>query len=753
MLPLVASPSRRLVALSAALLLATASVAFAANPPPPPPPAPPIDTTAIGFIERVRIGTAPCDTCPPRVCPDRPFPVTISGRLRSPCEHFRGFRELPVAAPFTVLAADFMLDTCGVACPTVMVPFSATVMMSPVAPGEHSFMLSHTVRSCPDSLTAVTQSRFYTYRAERTCEDPPPPPPSLDSLVRTLTTFHVVPERRCGGDSLRLQMAKRGCPSCVELVSLEHDPAAGVRAQVEWRTPCVELVCLPETLSVELGAFQAGSFDLNVHVDVRVLSPPAPDTVIAYVRPVRFEVARCDTGEARCVLPWLAAEHNRRGCAVEVEPGAVAPLTLHAITHVPLGGLQGRLDCPAPFRIAGVRPPAGARGVHVSWVSEDRNARYVVFTSDGATLPAGFTPVLTVDVGADAGTPLGSRAPLIPLIQVASGPAGEDVPLCAIRALKLAPVQLCVASPADSCDANGDGRADVRDLVVMARCLRLEGTGPQATPNCVLDCTGDGAMTFEDVVCCARHILRGPFLPRDSVGRDDSVIVHLEPLRASVDGWRVRVRVSGAAGLGGAMLRLRYPGDRWRADVPVSVDARTGAANEGWFPMLDTGQPGVIQFGALRLADAASGELEALFALSPNGSPEAGDRLVVEGADLVGSDGAARSPSAPLPEFALHGPGTPPDPPAGIELGPARPNPFARSTSFSVSLPRETDVQLTVHDLAGRRVATLASGRQPAGRRDFTWVGAGVRDGVYFVRLTVEGRVYSSRVALLRDGR
>jgi hypothetical protein len=70
-----------------------------------------------------------------------------------------------------------------------------------------------------------------------------------------------------------------------------------------------------------------------------------------------------------------------------------------------------------------------------------------------------------------------------------------------------------------------------------------------------------------------------------------------------------------------------------------------------------------------------------------------------------------------------------------------------------VSLPREADVDLAVLDLAGRRVATLASGRQPAGRRDFTWSGAGAREGLYFVQLRVEGKVYSTRVALVRNGR
>jgi flagellar hook assembly protein FlgD len=88
-----------------------------------------------------------------------------------------------------------------------------------------------------------------------------------------------------------------------------------------------------------------------------------------------------------------------------------------------------------------------------------------------------------------------------------------------------------------------------------------------------------------------------------------------------------------------------------------------------------------------------------------------------------------------------------------VELAPPRPNPFTLSTTFAISLPADADVDLTVHDLAGRRVTTLAHGRLGAGRREFTWDGAGARDGVYFVRLTVDGRVLSTRVALLKGGR
>jgi len=72
-------------------------------------------------------------------------------------------------------------------------------------------------------------------------------------------------------------------------------------------------------------------------------------------------------------------------------------------------------------------------------------------------------------------------------------------------------------------------------------------------------------------------------------------------------------------------------------------------------------------------------------------------------------------------------------------------------TSFEVDLPNSAPIDLAVHDLVGRRVATIASGVYPAGRRVFDWDGAGMRGGIYYVRLRVNGQVLSTRVALLKN--
>ena len=55
-----------------------------------------------------------------------------------------------------------------------------------------------------------------------------------------------------------------------------------------------------------------------------------------------------------------------------------------------------------------------------------------------------------------------------------------------------------------------------------------------------------------------------------------------------------------------------------------------------------------------------------------------------------------------------------------------------------------------VYDLAGRLVATPASGRMTAGEHEVTWDVAGVAPGVYVYRLEAGGEVASRRLVVAR---
>ena len=73
-----------------------------------------------------------------------------------------------------------------------------------------------------------------------------------------------------------------------------------------------------------------------------------------------------------------------------------------------------------------------------------------------------------------------------------------------------------------------------------------------------------------------------------------------------------------------------------------------------------------------------------------------------------------------------------------------QPNPVREFASIGFDLPREASVELAAYDVAGRRVATLASGAWPAGRHSVRWApegtgGARLAAGVYLLKLEAAG--------------
>jgi hypothetical protein len=65
------------------------------------------------------------------------------------------------------------------------------------------------------------------------------------------------------------------------------------------------------------------------------------------------------------------------------------------------------------------------------------------------------------------------------------------------------------------------------------------------------------------------------------------------------------------------------------------------------------------------------------------------------------------------------------------------PNPFNPSTTISYALPTQSSVSLSIYDVLGRQVATLAKGVIDAGYHTATWNATNFASGVYFARLEV----------------
>jgi len=83
-----------------------------------------------------------------------------------------------------------------------------------------------------------------------------------------------------------------------------------------------------------------------------------------------------------------------------------------------------------------------------------------------------------------------------------------------------------------------------------------------------------------------------------------------------------------------------------------------------------------------------------------------------------------------------------------------QPNPSNGPADIAYALPHETSMKLRIFDIAGREVARLVDGSQPAGRHVARWSGttAGprLRAGLYVVRLETKEGSWSKRFALLR---
>lgn len=126
---------------------------------------------------------------------------------------------------------------------------------------------------------------------------------------------------------------------------------------------------------------------------------------------------------------------------------------------------------------------------------------------------------------------------------------------------------------------------------------------------------------------------------------------------------------------------------------------------------------------------------------------------------LDGSIYATDEQNSRVQRFVLNTEGAPGDSPGrGREVSAIRslaPNPCRASTTVTFALSREERVRLTVHDVGGRLIDTLAEGTLSAGAHPVVWearAGEGSRlaPGVYLVRLEHGGRAESRRLVVMQ---
>ena len=88
--------------------------------------------------------------------------------------------------------------------------------------------------------------------------------------------------------------------------------------------------------------------------------------------------------------------------------------------------------------------------------------------------------------------------------------------------------------------------------------------------------------------------------------------------------------------------------------------------------------------------------------------------------------------------------------PTHFNLAQNYPNPFNPSTTIRYSLPRRSQVLLSVYNTLGQLVATPVQAQQEAGSYEVKFDGSGLASGVYFYRLQTGRFVDTKKLLLLK---
>jgi hypothetical protein len=581
-----------------------------------------------------------------------------------------------------------------------------------------------------------------------------PPPPCADC-----------PPRICPAEPIPFHIAGTLPSSCYRFRSLEllPSPLMGPRQEppvvriVVAENDCMDMVCadvlVPWSADALLPALMPGAYGLMIQLDV--VSWCDSSKVIATYRATRMFAVKdsCLAPPSEtCLMAGWDHMGSRGGCDAFVGPGQPAKVGMTLVTHVPLAGLQGTLSfSPAGLRIARLVPTGQAEGMHIAWEPRPDGADFLMFAEHGAPLvPLRCDsnvrcvppPALTVVLEPIEGAALPPVTHLSVHGLLGSDSLGNAVPECRILTLVVVESRIC-AGP--SCDFNLDGTLDVRDLVSMVHCVLGNGLCPD-TSLARLDCNADGRLGVDDVLCCARVILHGG--ERDTMGGrpEPNVAVQIGEPDGEAGRLQVPVRVLGAERVGAARLALMLPLDRYEV---TSVEL--AAANPDWLAVNEA-VDGRLVLGLIGLAPADPAEvartLELTLHLALKPGQIAGGEIGLADLQASGPDGVTLEITALPAPVPLPAPGA-------LLLSAARPNPFTQETSFALNLDRGAEVDLAVHDLSGRRVATLYRGALGAGPHEFAWRGvrsdgSAAANGIYFLQARVGTERLSRKVIFLR---
>ena len=656
--------------------------------------------------------------------------------------------------------ATFRLEPPAACAASPCMPKWMSVNLGPRPAGANRVVVTVVVQVPADSMNAVTGFSFrkaIAFDVSDTCKVTPPLPlgglPFVEHVAIGSSTApcDTCPPHVCASQPVDVHFSGHVPNSCyvfrgVHFLPTTIAPFDRPVVLLDFAMACNEACAMHGQeftggFTLPPGLAGPHSFDLLVAVN------SCPDTLRSVVahQVFPFVADSCVvTPPVGCVMPFLVPLPRMGplsdGCNLRLNQGGTGIQSFAVQSDIiPLAGLQGVVRVGPGLHLLGLTPVGPAAGMHLITRATGADAvSYVLYADAGAPIPGPFyDAVLDVRVKADSTLRVGSRSLVSGTVTAASDSTGSSLRLCTIDTFAPVVAQVCI-EPAATCDANGDGVTNVADLVRMARCWLRPASCPDTTASRP-DCDNDGVFGVADIFCCARTILGG--------GAHDST--HAAPGLSLAFGAptleqglvHVALEVHGASAMNGALLRVRFPADRYAYVPPVDVSSASGQ----WLPLTEPGDGDVV-IGVLRLDDAAPDAITVplVFRLLDGQSP--GGALTADQGQVIAPDGS--SIAVDLGRMTTSLPTTaPPATFTRVELL-CGPNPASGSTRFVVRLPQGAPVDLGIFDVAGRRVETLYRGSLVSGETAFTWQPRAAHAGLYFARLAVNGVVRTTRVTM-----
>ena len=499
--------------------------------------------------------------------------------------------------------------------------------------------------------------------------------------------------------------------------------------------------------------------------------------VIYSHKELSFTVQQCGQ-PVECVIPGFGPQH--RGCNAVVSPSAPGLLYLTLTNPMPVAGAEMVIDgflqfralgcapdvrCGYDVRVTRVEPLDRAADMGLEWTFSEGKL-HVMFHPLASTdygglgvIEPGVGPVarVVIEMSVDSAVTFESAQALpdfeftVTLNPIAFADENAN-PILVCPTVVPITGTVCVRS-AQKCDVNGDGRADVVDIVRMINCIMCpipEGCcSPDETARG--DCNGDGVLNVTDVVCCIRQILGsvcdwcgGESAPQEGAERS-SVGLSAEPEWETETSFSLPINMSPASAFAGVEVRLAYdPAVLLVAGVETGRDARNGntyfSASDGELSIMvvaPDGEPLPASAGELArvsfgLVEGAVAEETVISLLGVAGAGAGGTRL-----DLAAANSTLEIRTPSFPSLA------------------SRPNPFLGSTDISLYLDSGRSGSLRVYDTHGRLVSRVFEGPLSAGAHSFEWNGRDdkgreVPSGVYFLKFDGGTKSLSRKVVLLR---